>query len=96
MKRVIDNQVGINETERMENKTIEVTVYDANPSQSGPSAWPETYTAKIVDGRISAGCRARIARDARKCGGEYNKGDRLWLIARDANGINVAEDTIRL
>jgi hypothetical protein len=80
---------------KVEMNIIEISVYDGNPATSGPCAWPDTFSGELTDGKISASAERKILTQARKCG-EYSKGDRLWLIARDEDGINVAETTIRL
>ena len=77
------------------NMKIQITVYDGNPATSGPCAWPDTFSGKLTDGKISSSAERKILARARQCG-EYSKGDRLWLIARDGEGINIAETTIRL
>ena len=79
----------------MKMNTIEITVYDGNPAESGPTDWPDTFSGKLTDGEISASAERKILAQARKCG-QYSQGDRLWLIARDEDGIEVAETTIRL
>lgn len=71
-----------------------ITVYDGNPSR-GPGAWPDTYRGKLIGGEVSARAKRRILRDARKCR-EYQRGDKLWLIARDSDGINLCDERITI
>jgi hypothetical protein len=76
------------------NMRIEITVYDANPNMTGDCAWRDTFSGMLNrDYKISAAAKRRIAAAARKCG-EYCKGDRLWLIARDEDGGIDDETTI--
>ena len=75
--------------------TIEITVYDGNPATSGPCEWPDTFGGKLIDGKISTSAERKILAQARKSG-LYSRGDRLWLTARDQDGIEVAETIARL
>ena len=73
----------------------QISVYDANPSQHCCSRWPNELIGVVKEGRISESAKRRIASKARRCG-EYEAGDRLWMIARDQDGIIAAESVIRL
>ena len=84
-------------SEKHKNNTmkIEITIYDCNPAQSGPCAWPDTFSGRLIGGAISAAAERKIRSAAKACGG-YKTGDRLWLIARDEEGFNLVESTIRV
>lgn len=78
----------------MKNKSATVSVYDGRPAD-GAQEWPDTYRAKIDVYGISDSCRRRIARQALQSG-EYEHGFNLTLIARTAEGVEVAEENLTL
>lgn len=69
-----------------------ITVYDECPATSGPCAWPQTFNCRAG---ITAHAKRRIRKQAKACG-EYTRGDSLWLICRDDDGITVSSAVIEV
>lgn len=74
------------------------TIFDSNPTTSGPSAWP-THNGVGIRARALDSAEDRIIRlarrEARECGA-YRQGDRLWYIIWDDGGVIAREGSISL
>lgn len=79
-------------------QTYTYTIYDGDPSRSGPCAWPSHQLVEMR-GRSLAAIKARVAQEmtqeGRACGA-YASGDRLWANIWDEAGVLVASPTVTL
>lgn len=74
------------------------TIFDGNPHQSGPTAWPGHSEVEIEadtpeDVLVEALAEARAEGEA---SGEYENGDRLWVLVWNADNSIVAEGAVTL
>ena len=79
-------------------ETYAYTIFDGDPSRSGPCAWPSHEDVEIR-GRSLVAIVARITREMRREGracGAYTAGDRLWARVWDDAGIIVASPMVTL
>lgn len=72
--------------------TLHATIYDGNPNECGPCAWPQ-FTDVAYRGRsvmnITKRVKADAARQARDCG-QYDADDTIWYQIADEDGRIVA------
>ncbi len=74
------------------------TIFDGNPSESGPCAWPNHEGLPITEDTPDEALQKALAvaeAEGRECG-EYAPGDRLWVEVWDEDGINVASGSVAL
>lgn len=72
-------------------QTYTYTIFDGDPSASGPCSWPSHEDVEIR-GRSLDAIEQRILAEARRAArtcGQYQHSDRLWALIWDADGISV-------
>ena len=73
------------------------TIYDADPAVSGPCAWPDFEDIEIDANPCDALAKAlRVAEHVGMRCGEYNAGDRLFVLVWNEAGTIVASGSIIL
>ena len=79
-------------------ETYTYTIFDGNPAEGGPTAWP-TYTEVEIMARTPANAVRRVEREMRREGrdcGAYERGARLWYLIWDSEGLIIAEGSVTL
>ena len=84
---------------RIRMNTYTYTIYDGDPTESGPCEWP-SHTNIELRATCPRNALRRAFTTARRIGracGEYSRGDRLWITVWDEAGIIVrGSDSITL
>lgn len=73
------------------------TIFDGDPSSSGPCAWP-SHSDVEIEGEAEAALEAvlSVAEIEGSTCGEYAHGDRLWVLLWDADGEIVGDGSVVL
>jgi hypothetical protein len=78
--------------------TFTYSVFDADPTQSGPCAWPSRENREIEAARAADALTTVIPdvlEEARVCG-QYASGDTLWITVWDEDDVIVAQDRLEV
>jgi len=70
------------------------TIFDGDPAASGPCAWPDwDQRLTVADSADEAASMALdLACEEARLGGQYARGDRLWVLVWDEDDISLVWD----